>query len=310
MGDPREKEFVDAGHTSAEKADALSEQERSAFVSTDGEVVDVDTIRKFVEQLDEQAGLHERHYAQLLDELEEKQNAFAGLLAELPDLPPEKVEFLVRNVFAARRRTEPILETTGPEALTGAADDLVHGEGDLAIRFDTFCDRIEGVDAATRRSLAAELLHLSDPEVHHPWARWMWNPESRTGAVPLMTMADVDLEGETPGETYVTLGEAVDSLHDRKEAMGFDPDVLAGPLGTDVAMATVHAVYTYLVLGMRMTKEFTQAIPDHPEYIRRLLGIQELHEQREPEQGPTERMPTVPGGGRPTPGPGGLSKSR
>jgi len=305
MGDPREKEFVDAGHTSEEKAAALSEQERSAFVSSDGEVVDVDTIRKFVEQLDEQAGLHERHYAQLRDELEEKQEAFAGLLAQLPDLPPEKVEFLVRNVFASRRRTEPLLEATGAEALARAADDLVHGEGDLAIRFDTFCDRVEGVEPATCRSLAAELLHLSDPETYGPWARWMWNPESRTGAVPLMTMADVDLEGETPGETYVKVGEAVDSLHDRKDAMGFDPDVLAGPLGTDVAMATVHAVYTYLVLGMRMTKEFTQAIPDHPEYIRRLLGTQELHEQREPEGGPTDRMPTVPGG-RPTPGPGGL----
>src|SRR6056297_2594234 len=42
MSNPMDSEFVDAGHTSADKAAALGEQERSAFVSRDGEKVDVD----------------------------------------------------------------------------------------------------------------------------------------------------------------------------------------------------------------------------------------------------------------------------
>ena len=280
MSNPLDKEFVDAGHTSAEKAEALGQQERSAFVSSDGETVDIETIRRFVEQLEEQAGLGDEALEAIVAELEKKQETFARLLGDLPDLDPERVEFVLRNVFATRGRREEIIETLGIEGFNEVAHDLLEGDGSVADRVDRFCDRLDGIDERVRWTLAAELLHLSDPERYHLWTRWMWNPESRTGAVPLMTMADVDLEGDSPGEIYELVGAAVERLNDRTAEMGFTPAVVAGPLGTDVAMATVHAVYTYLVLGMRMTKEFTQAIPDHPEYIRRLLGTQELHEQQ------------------------------
>ena len=290
MSNPLDKEFVDAGHTSADKAAALGEQERSAFVSRDGEKVDVETIRRFVEQLEEQAGLGDAELGSIVSELDKRQETFARLLGELPDLDPDQVEFLLRNVFATRGRRDEIVESLGVEGFNEAAHTLLSGDGAVAERVDRFCDRLDGIDERVRWSLASELLHLSDPETCHLWTRWMWNPESRTGAVPLMTTTDVDLDGDSPGEIYVAVGNAVDRLDERTDEMGFSSDVVDGPLGTDVAMATVHAVYTYLVLGMRMTKEFTQAIPDHPEYIRRLLGVQELHEQRTARAGP-------PGGG-------------
>ncbi len=286
MSNPLDKEFVDAGHTSAEKAEALGQQERSAFVSNDGEKVDIETIRRFVEQLEEQAGLGDEQLATIVAELEKKQETFARLFGDLPDLDADQVEFVLRNVFATRGRRDEIIDRFGVDGVNNILDDLLNGDGEVADRVDRFCDRLAGIDERVRWTLAAELLHLSDPATYHLWTRWMWNPESRTGAVPLMTMADVDLEGDSPGETYDRIGTAVDRLDERTDEMGFNPDVVDGPLGTDVAMATVHAVYTYLVLGMRMTKEFTQAIPDHPEYIRRLLGIQELHEQRAGPPGP------------------------
>lgn len=280
MSSPLDTDFVDAGHASGDKAPEIRQQDSSAFTSADGDVVDVETIEQFLDQLDEQAGLGDREFERLVSEVDEKRRTFADLLATAPDLDEQEVEFLLRNVFATRQRREEILAETGVETINSAIDDLLRGDGELAARFDAFCEQIEGVDAPVAWSLAAELLHWSDPDAYPLWSRWTWNPGSQTGVVTLVTMNDVDLEGETPGETYELLTDAVDSIADRKAEVGFDADVLSGPMGTDVALATMHAAYTYLVLGMRMTKEFTDAIPDHQEYVRRLLGTQELHERQ------------------------------
>lgn len=278
MGNPLDTEFTEAGHTSEEKAAEIKRQEQSAFTSADGEVVDVETVEQFLDQLQEQTDIDERAFERLVADLEEKRQTLSTLLEEDEDLTERDVGFLLRNVFATRQRGQDIPDATGVTTFNRAVEDLLRGEDGLATRFDEFCKRIAGADPPVIWSLAAELLHVTDPEAYPLWTRWMWYPESQTGVVTLVTMNDIDLEGETPGETYVLLGDAVDHIVDRKAEMGFDADVLAGPLGTDVALAVTHAAYTYLVLGMRMTKEFTDAIPDHPEYVRRLLGIQNRRE--------------------------------
>lgn len=269
-------EVVDAGTTSEEKAEVLETQESVTFTSEDGEVVDEETIRKFVEELEEQTRMTDRMFNRLREEMAEKQSAYQERLSQAPDCGREDLEFLLGNVFATRRHVDDIIEMTGPDQLNEAIATLIDEDVPVAQRFEDFCGTVEGADGAVIQSLAAELLHHMDPEAYSLWARWMWNPGSMTGVVPLMTMNDVELSGDSAGETYGLLIDAVGNLQEAKSDLGFNPDVVSGPHGTDVAMATLHAVYSYLVLGMRMTREFTEAIPDHPEYVRRLLGTTDI----------------------------------
>ena len=60
-----------------------------------------------------------------------------------------------------------------------------------------------------RINFAGELLHYSMPDRYWLWTNWIWDPDNNTGALPLVVQEEVDLLGETEGETYLRVGEAM-----------------------------------------------------------------------------------------------------
>ena len=68
---------------------------------------------------------------------------------------------------------------------------------------DRFDAALGAIEPAIRRDLAGEALHFYDPDRHWLWTRWMWDPELRTGALPLVTMQEFDLGGPTAGQIAV-----------------------------------------------------------------------------------------------------------
>jgi hypothetical protein len=178
-------------------------------------------------------------------------------------------------VFGARRHADEILDAIGPRPLGAAITRLLDPGEDVAARFDAFDAVLAGLPGPGF-DLPGELLHFASPGQYWLWTRWLWNPATKTGALPLVITEDIDLaEGATRGEVYLTIGRATAFVDETGKAAGFTG---AGPglLGTDVYLAAVYAVYMYTVLRMRMTEEFNRLLPPLPALVRRLLGVYHL----------------------------------
>lgn len=242
---------------------------------TVGQIVDTPSALEFMHEALEK--ISEAELTALVAELRRKSQRFRQIFAleTLSAFDEALFRSLLRSVFSTRRRVDETLAHIGAGEFRDAVGNLIHGTEPLVERFDTFVERLEPIDLPVRCDLAGECLHYWDFERYWLWTRWIWDPARRTGSLPLVTIQEYDLYGETPGSTYMKVGEAIAYVNSVGEAAGFQHGG-RGLLGTDVYLACVYTVYLYTVTRMRMTKEFTKVIPQFPELIRRLLGTYKM----------------------------------
>jgi hypothetical protein len=240
-----------------------------------GQVVDTESAREFMRETLQQITAPE--LAAIAAELDGKHRRFAGLLSppERRGLPEPTLHALLRSVFATRRRAGELIAHTGADRLVDWMHELLESPEPVDARLETFCSRLESVPPTVRYDLASELLHFREPERYWLWTRWVWDPATRTGALPLVTMEEHDLGGATVGETYLRVGRAIAFVHETGRAAGFTR-IGEGPFGVDVYLACVYCVYVYTTIRMRMTQEFNRVIPPLPELCRRFLGVHRL----------------------------------
>ena len=238
-----------------------------------GPVVDTPSALEFQHEI--QARISPDELAAIGTDLSRKSGALRGLLAPGAGLDRAALRQVLRWVFGARRHADEILDAIGPRPLATAITRLLDpGEG-VAARFDAFDAVLAGLPGPGF-DLPGELLHFASPGQYWLWTRWLWNPVTKTGALPLVITEDIDLtEGTSRGEVYLTIGRATAFVDETGKAAGFTG---AGPglFGTDVYLAAVYAVYMYTVLRMRMTNEFNRLLPPLPALVRRLLGVYHL----------------------------------
>jgi hypothetical protein len=240
-----------------------------------GQIVDTPSALEFMHEALEK--ITEEELTTIVAELRYKSQRFRQLFAPetLPVLDDGVFHALLRSIFSTRRRVTEIKEQVNVVTFRDALNDLLHGTKSLSVRFDTFCERLEPLDLSLGCDLAGECLHYWDFERYWLWTRWLWDPLRNTGALPLVTIQEYDLHADTPGATYMKVGEAIAFVNTVGEAAGFQHGG-RGLLGTDVYLACVYVVYLYTVTRMRMTKEFNKVIPPFPELTRRLLGIYKM----------------------------------
>lgn len=185
----------------------------------------------------------------------------------------------LRWIFSARRKTPLILNNLGIAGLSEAIELLLRGSGPVGGRLQFFHETIaaigRGVPETTGFDLGSELLHFSDSDRHWLWTRWMWNPGSGTGSLPLVVMDEVEIDGGSVAETYERIGLAMAFVDEVGAAAGFRTGG-HGVFGTDVFLASVYAIYMYTTLRMRMTQEFNRVIPELGELVSRLLGVHRM----------------------------------
>jgi len=186
----------------------------------------------------------------------------------------EAVRPILARVFATRRRSDEIIVTVGAPVLSRAIRDLVYGDGSLPARVDRFDEALPAVDAPIRRELAGECLHYADPDRHWLWARWMWDPVTRTGSLPLLMVEGFDFGGPDAdaGAIYLRVGAATSAVIATADELGFRR-MRASPFAVDVYLAAIYGIYLYTVTRLRMTQEFNRVIPQLPDLVRRLLGV-------------------------------------
>lgn len=236
-----------------------------------GQIVDTDAAREFMREAT--AKVDEAELRAIVGELEAKGRAFASFLAPerlASGLGHDDLRRLLRSVFATRRHAGEILGADGAvPRLASAIRALMDVTRPLAARIDAFVRDAPLARDFWKTDLASECLHFSDPDRYWLWTRWMWDPVAGTGSLPLVVTEGYRLDGATPGQTYLRVGEAIAFVQATAEATDL---ALRGPFGADVFLVSVYTVYVYTVLRMRMTQEFTQVIPGLPDLARRLLG--------------------------------------
>ncbi|MEE2714297.1 MAG: hypothetical protein VX913_16115 [Planctomycetota bacterium] len=245
------------------------------------QVVDTETAREFMkETLDKvDAGT----LADICKDVEAKSAWFQKTLAEeaIPSLTEDAFEDLLRRIFAARGKARQQLLAFPHDDMRGWLRDLLYGDHEVDQRVDTFIAHLDGMGENLRMDFAGEILHFASPDRHWLWARWMWDPRTRTGALPLVTTPAYGYEGETQGAIYMKVGRAVAFVHEVGEAAGFQ-SISRNIFGTDVFLSCVYVVYAYTVLKMRMTNEFNKVMPGLPEFSRRLLGVNRKGQRKAP----------------------------
>jgi hypothetical protein len=241
------------------------------------EIVDTASAKEFMQEVLGKVSAEE--LTGIAGSLEVKSRFFKNLLSReaIEKLSDKDTFQLLRSVFATRRSAKKILETHPAQDLKQWMSDLLYGDDILETRFQTFCDRLGDAGSKYNADLAGELLHFTFPDQYWLWCRWMWDPKTKTGALPLVVTENFDLSAPTKGETYMKVGKAVAFVHHTGEAAGFQ-NISRSLFGTDVFLCSVYVIYIYTVLRMRMTQEFNKVVPDLAEFNRRLLGVHRMEE--------------------------------
>ncbi|MEB3102987.1 hypothetical protein [Ferviditalea candida] len=119
-------------------------------------------------------------------------------------------------------------------------------------------------------------LHLSDPSRFPWWTRWMYTPETHTGAV-LLVLDDPDViqPGQPPSFLFSQIQltqQVLSAVLEATHRMDRVPDIYRPIL----CLSWVYAVYMFTMASWRMTSEFTQVLPPFPKVVEGLLGIKHM----------------------------------
>lgn len=209
--------------------------------------------------------------------LAQKRNDLAPFLADdaLAVGTAEAVRPILARMFAVRRRSDELLVAAGGPSIAAAIRELLHGGGRVESRFRAFDEALAPLDAPVRRDLAGECLHFMDPERYWLWSRWMWDPDTMTGSLPLVMVEEFDFSGPDAGAVYLRVGAATASVIATARELGYQR-MGSSPFAVDVYLAAIYGVYLYTVTRLRMTQEFNRVIPQLPDLVRRLLGVKHL----------------------------------
>ncbi len=171
-----------------------------------------------------------------VDAVNRLETAVEEKLAEartLAETPPERfaVGFraVVDGVVSARPHRAEIVARSSPaavrEILEGARVARL-GPGDLL----GVADRLAGAPRDVRVDVASELLHAGAPDRLGLLARWVWNPERRTGILAVF--------GGPPPETYPGVQARLGELRLGLGAAGFPSSTFAA---VDVLLALSYS---------------------------------------------------------------------
>ena len=243
------------------------------------QVVDTDTAKEFMKETLEVVDADE--LTAICAEVEAKSAWFRDTFEDPSKVSVEDLEATMKRIFATRGKPRKLLAQVDHDAMRSWVSELLDGSDESGARLQAFTDRFDNLEDTVRIDLGSELLHFARPERHWLWTRWMWDPRTKTGSLPLVTTAAYDLSGDTPGEIYPKIGRAVAFVHEVGDAAGFQK-ISRNIFGTDVYLCSVYVVYAYTVLRMRMTNEFNKVMPGLPEFCRRLLGVHQPRSKANP----------------------------
>ena len=163
-------------------------------------------------------------------------------------------------------------------------NDLLNEEAPAPLRVTKFIEKLNALDTRLALELASGLLYNSSPIDHWLWTRWLWDPTTGTGILPLLAGSTHNLLADNLADGYVRVGAVTAMSVKFGEGTGLWSDELISnekraPFANSAFLACAYSVYLYGTTTWRLNKEFNNLLPSLPNMARKLLGLKKIKEE-------------------------------
>ncbi|MEW6083051.1 MAG: hypothetical protein AB1607_00495 [Chloroflexota bacterium] len=155
---------------------------------------------------------------------------------------------------------------------------LLNGKSPTPVRVATFVEKLNALDTRLALELATGLLHNTSPNDNWLWTRWLWDPTTGTGILPLLAGSTHNLLADNLADGYARVGAVTAMSIKFAEGTGLWAEELMSnekraPFANSAFLACAYAVYMYGSTSWRLSRDFNELLPSLPNMARRLLGL-------------------------------------
>lgn len=198
----------------------------------------------------------------------------AGFAARFPQIAP---------AVTHTKANAATLASTCAQGSDKLFEDLLGGEAPAPVRVAVFVEKMSALDTRLALELATGLLHNALPHQHWLWTRWLWDPTTGTGILPLLAGSSHNLLATNIAEGYARVGAVTAMSMKFAEGTGLWTDELMSqekraPFANSAFLACAYAVYMYGSTSWRLSRDFNELLPSLPNMARRLLGLPKVKE--------------------------------
>jgi hypothetical protein len=218
----------------------------------------------------------------IADALAERQaHLFLGL-----EIDPAKLAGAFADIASAVTHTKANARTiTNYFAQDGHAifHELLDGDEPPPVRVAAFVGKLNALDTRLALELATGLLHNTFPKDNWLWTRWLWDPTTGTGILPLLAGSSHNLLATNIAEGYARVATVTAMSMKFAEGTGLWTDELMNNekralFANSAFLACGYAVYMYGSTSWRLSRDFNELLPSLPNMARRLLGLPKLRD--------------------------------
>jgi hypothetical protein len=162
--------------------------------------------------------------------------------------------------------------------------DLLHKELPAPVRVASFVEKLNALDTRLALELASGLLHNTDPKDNWLWTRWLWDPTTGTGILPLLAGSTHNLLADNLADGYARVGSVTAMSMKFAEGTGLFAEELLGNeqrayFANSAFLACTYGVYLFGTTSWRLSREFNNLLPSLPNMARKLLGLKKIKEE-------------------------------
>jgi hypothetical protein len=166
-------------------------------------------------------------------------------------------------------------------------EDLLRGESPTPVRVAKFVEKVNALDTRLALELASGLLHNTSPNEYWLWTRWLWDPTTGTGILPLLAGSTHNLLADNLADGYARVGAVTAMSMKFAEGTGLWTDELVrnekrAQFANSAFLACAYNVYLYGTTSWRLSREFNNLLPSLPNMARKLLGLKKIEEETDP----------------------------
>ena len=166
-------------------------------------------------------------------------------------------------------------------------NDLLNGESPTPVRVAKFVEKLNALDTRLALELASGLLHNISPNDYWLWTRWLWDPTTGTGILPLLAGSTHNLLADNLADGYARVGAVSAMSLKFGEGTGLWADELMAnekraQFANSAFLACAYNVYLYGTTSWRLSREFNNLLPSLPNMARKLLGLTKIKEENDP----------------------------
>lgn len=166
-------------------------------------------------------------------------------------------------------------------------NELLNSDTPTPVRVAKFVEKVNALDTRLALELASGLLHNISPNEYWLWTRWLWDPTTGTGILPLLAGSTHNLLADNLADGYARVGVVTAMSMKFAEGTGLWTDELISnekraQFANSAFLACAYNVYLYGTTSWRLSREFNNLLPSLPNMARKLLGLKKKKEEAGP----------------------------